>query len=1280
MKYFSFIFFLLFLFNNIFSMQQRKTLQPSVNKQFDYDAFYKKIAIIGSNDKEKLKQIAEEDGGGYGYKYANLKILEHLCELINTNFKNVVQSNYIFNVPEFVGISSSMVKNFLSIYLEGWVKVNSLNLKWKRIVKNRSLKKLEDEENLTNFYEKVKKIRDQIADAFDEFIEKLQKKKFDEFEAIKKIIEDDAKEQFGNNYTEDKGFSLILEPIKKIIQIATKENKKLMVRSTGGEDRIDLANAGGNESVIGVDLNFESIFEAIKKVVVSYFSEKSLQQRIKAKDKQLFSENNNGEFKLLTPVLLQVMSGEPYGGTDNVDEISSAGVLFTKDPEVGFDKAGPIKVNASFGHNAGVVEGIVSTDTYYIGSIFATIVEKKNRIVPILGGTQRKKNPSKLVKTPSLSKEVLSSLHLLSKILDTYYLMPTDVEFVVNFMDKKINIVQARPITYDDKIEPPSYLNMAHEDIKNSEKIKCIPIISAGGSLRFISDKDSIIVNPVLKDALDNDYDTLNNDDACKIKCVICSNQEPSTSHAATEFRRNGVAVVRVKDQDDFKKIKQLVNGECRFIIDVQQEVIVSFKKNKELFTLENFKNQNIAFLGWFTYPAPLQLSLNKEFLDQNNDQFEKIFKDMFSSEKHMSSDDNKKIKEKFQKLFYENKIDKKVLVRIIYEIKTAKWEEGGYLLNGLFRLIRNRIVSFKNKNDLDAEIKGKVDILMRYFVSLIKPLRENFDIHTNHISYMKRLFFIKQLESLLFQQPDSDVIKGYSFLNLIVKEVNVEEQIKKTFPGSNSYSVQYLKLREYIFSQEVRKRWQDFSLYVGEGMQEFREKILKEKVIKLWKGNKTPIIEKDELLKKKAGFGRMIKDISSFKVTDLWLNTVFATESEKKLNEELLTELLNEYEKSSTFIQELRSIRTKMQEINLDVLSDSKKFKKTWKFLKKELLKFFLEGSSFVENYEKTGHLGKIVFLKVFNDFVDKFDLGIKSLKVSSYEDEDEKNSNLKLMIRKFLDIFLYFCPLGVKAIEQTSCGTIWTSDVNFWQEYIVGTDGEFSGNNSLKTKLKESKNTKTSKKFDASVVAFGSSGTHRKTVNHPESIEDIFMFAHQSVLNIIASLAVQVYNLKFLFPEWVYKGILKNIGTSIKDFGDRKKEQTTSVKLIALSLSRYIVEAFYNIPVDSHSVQVKFIYDYNDRDNVVVEVSLYTIWESRLNNLIGYIKKIAKIKNFEYKVLPMSRFRYKISKNDKVFEKLKGSFAKTDFYRILSTIIQLSWGGPVFNNLIENPEYNEY
>src|SRR4029079_13661071 len=95
------------------------------------------------------------------------------------------------------------------------------------------------------------------------------------------------------------------------------------VRSSGMEDSDELANPGGNKSYSGIKPDAESISKAMGKVVASYFSEKSLEQRLKGIDGQSDRITSSILSDAFMPVLLQKMINE------TPDNMIYSGVMYT---------------------------------------------------------------------------------------------------------------------------------------------------------------------------------------------------------------------------------------------------------------------------------------------------------------------------------------------------------------------------------------------------------------------------------------------------------------------------------------------------------------------------------------------------------------------------------------------------------------------------------------------------------------------------------------------------------------------------------------------------------------------------------------------------------------------------------------------------------------------------------------------------------------------------------------------------------------------------------------
>ena len=225
----------------------------------------------------KTIDILKENASLYGNKTANLVLLEQINKKFSSNFL----------VPDFIGIKDEKIKSFLAKTYPDFVQ------DWQLFIEEfNSADKTLSESSKTI----LASIQDKIENAFKD-------------NSI--FVTGDI--EYPLNF----------------------ENKSLMVRSTGHEDSDELNNAGGNLSLQSYG-DTASLNQAISQVVSSYFSFKSLSQRIYAGD-DITQEP-------FMPVLMQELIGEAVNGFDQ--EISS-GVAFVKN--------GKVSVNAAFGHNELVV-------------------------------------------------------------------------------------------------------------------------------------------------------------------------------------------------------------------------------------------------------------------------------------------------------------------------------------------------------------------------------------------------------------------------------------------------------------------------------------------------------------------------------------------------------------------------------------------------------------------------------------------------------------------------------------------------------------------------------------------------------------------------------------------------------------------------------------------------------------------------------------------------------------------------------------------------------------
>jgi phosphoenolpyruvate synthase/pyruvate phosphate dikinase len=349
--------------------------------------------MYASNVEKDLDNIAITQG--YGYKTANLTLLSDLC-------KNLKNDTYAFDVPQFFGISSKDIQTFVKNILK-----KDLAQEWDDLINTYSLK---DNDWLTKA---------------------ITSKKFpDGFLAGAKAIEVSINKSFDDVIKNNKqDLKDLFQDIKEISIPENLKTEKLMVRSTGKEDTDKLANAGGNESVANVDPETNQILMAMKIVIASYFSEKSLTQRLGAGDQSIPEAP-------FTPVLIQRMIGEK-----DETNLPRCGVMFTEETEGALSKiikgktSGITIIQCAFGHNEGVVNSIVSVDTYIVDSDeqqHAVIRPKQFRIAPIEAlKLDRKDNDPAYINRPVLEPHAITAMKQLATELETFYKKPMDVEFVI---------------------------------------------------------------------------------------------------------------------------------------------------------------------------------------------------------------------------------------------------------------------------------------------------------------------------------------------------------------------------------------------------------------------------------------------------------------------------------------------------------------------------------------------------------------------------------------------------------------------------------------------------------------------------------------------------------------------------------------------------------------------------------------------------------------------------------------------------------------------------------
>lgn len=1126
---------------------------------------------------QELAKIAKQDG--YGYKTANLVLLTELS-------KATENKRYVFEVPTFCGISSNFMQEFIKTALN-----KDLAKEWKELIKKTGLDNketvkiaLETKNFPDGFLAGAATIEEGIKNGFDEFIKTNSK-------------------DLQTLFAEVKTASIDTQQLKKLmIEIADKK-EKLMVRSTGNEDTAELANAGGNESVANVGLDTAQLLTAIRIVICSYFSQKSLTQRLGAGDRSIPEPP-------FTPVLLQRMVGEKTGGV-----IPRSGVMFTEEPEGSLSKknivgpggkvatSGIMIVQGAYGHNEGVVNSIVPVDTYYCISdqqSYAIIRPKLFRLAPTqplkLG---RRENSPALITQPAFGPAALKALKQYADTLEDYYKKPMDVEFVI-FEEpanktSHIYIVQARPIVHNKTQPLPSHLNFNNKKVGSMPFLPIFAIGYGGGELKFITDNNQVIVKKTIGAALD---DYLERSDKNNVKAILVQEDACETSHEATAFRSELKPVICVGD--NFSVIEQWIKSEpVGLIIDTQQQRMVKWEGDDEL-TLDNFKANDLAMDGWIAYPMALQLSVYGVVSGNELKTLKNNLKAILTSEQDTE----------FEKQLTEyNKNPIHFLHQKLAIIKTGDISEAKQALKFLLVPV-SRIYNSSLKEN--TAYRHRIEKLFVYILQVCSQLIPQLTVspadEANYLS--KRLFPIHILETLLFQDhSDHDGLYGDSVIK-IWRQMHEEAKSAKALTSKEDFTKLLGILGNYALTDQLRNNWKQFITDLGtQGLpwavleQKTRELKRISLLVNAAKNVNAPEKSAAQLAftkltdqlkkieaelgtkanKQKIDFYNTIKTLNRLSIMELWLHTSFA---EHPVSSDV--DFLNrEVADAKNFLGLLLSYKESLNTAAITGIANPTTFIATWSEFKKNVLTKFLS-QDFITGFSKTNRLGKLAGIRIMELFIRNFDLMIKTVTgsnlftVTSLPAQKSfaavKNSNdlLTEQIRNKHDkIFTFHLMLEDYLLLLQK----WISLSSFQDSFssIVTTYAD-----SQLAKLEKMTNKPAqleAKDFNVATVVIGGSALWERQKDLIDTHEKMFMWIHQNLESVMANLLKPIGIHEQEFPQE-----FRTINTKFRDARFKvvvnNAKMTQQADLIGMQLDSQNLILTYNLPQRNHSAFIKLNY----------------------------------------------------------------------------------------------------
>ena len=216
------------------------------------------------------------------------------------------------------------------------------------------------------------------------------------------------------------------------------KNPDVAIRTSGvAEDAPTTSFAGQFESYLNIR-GEKNLLEAIKKCIMSSFTDRAIAYRDKHKIDQL-------KFALSVGVMKMVRS-----------DLGSAGIMFTLDTETGFSDI--VVINSVYGLGEMIVKGRVTPDEFLVfkptlAKGYPAIIRKdlgrktKKYVYHPQGGVKEANVPLKDQFKFSLTDEEILTLAKWAMIIEKHYNYPQDIEWAKDGKTGQLFIVQSRPET-----------------------------------------------------------------------------------------------------------------------------------------------------------------------------------------------------------------------------------------------------------------------------------------------------------------------------------------------------------------------------------------------------------------------------------------------------------------------------------------------------------------------------------------------------------------------------------------------------------------------------------------------------------------------------------------------------------------------------------------------------------------------------------------------------------------------------------------------------------------
>ena len=331
------------------------------------------------------------------------------------------------------------------------------------------------------------------------------------------------------------------------------DNPEVAVRSSAtAEDLPGASFAGQQETYLNVQ-GKQDLIKRVKDCYASLFTNRAISYR---------EDKGFSHFDVKLSAVVQKM-----GRSD----IGAAGVMFTLDPDSGFDNV--VTINGSYGLGEYVVLGEVNPDEFTVFKENLGIIERKlgDKEIKLVRDDDSDDNDNKEVKVDKADREKYcitdNQVQELAKYalrIEDHYGKPMDIEWVLDGQTKELYIVQARPETVqaekdenvieDHKLEEESEVILEGEAIGSKIGNGTAHVLDSPKEIDQFEEGEVLVT-----DMTDPDWEPI-----MKQAGAIITNKGGRTSHAAIVSRELGVpAVIGTENATSKLKDGQDVTVDC---------------------------------------------------------------------------------------------------------------------------------------------------------------------------------------------------------------------------------------------------------------------------------------------------------------------------------------------------------------------------------------------------------------------------------------------------------------------------------------------------------------------------------------------------------------------------------------------------------------------------------------------------------------------------------------------------------------------------------------------